>query len=209
MEPEILASIIQGGVTIIANIIIMIGGVLKVKKDLKLELSKHHRLNYMENYKNIEYDIMEALQLSIRFFLGEKEYSKLDFQVKREANGWPDHDLKDRLYRLGGYLSTYGSRESEKLLINAREMVYEYESIKKSKRNADKKFCKFVSILSTLLFQIKADIFDEEKSDEDRTESQKIWLQIRLPISVWSDYKDGINIELSKYKNLKAPKEDV
>lgn len=32
MEPEILASIIQGGVTIIANIIIMIGGVLKVKK---------------------------------------------------------------------------------------------------------------------------------------------------------------------------------
>ena len=32
MEPEILASIIQGGVAIIVNIIIMVGGVLKVKK---------------------------------------------------------------------------------------------------------------------------------------------------------------------------------
>lgn len=70
-------------------------------------------------------------------------------------------------------------------------------------------FAEFVSILSTLLFQIKADIFNEDESDEDRIESQKIWLQIRLPISVWSDYKDGINTELSKCKNLKAPKEDA
>ncbi len=208
MEPEILASIIQGGVTIIANIIIMIGGVLKVKKDLKLELSRHHKLNYMENYKNIEYDIMEALQLSIRFFLGWEKYYSLDFKVSRVTNGWPDCNLKDRLYRLGGYLSTYGSKESEKLLIDARKLIDDYEKVKRDKSNADY-FCKFVSILSTLLFQIKADIFNEDESDEDRIESQKIWLQIRLPISVWSEYKDRINTELSECRNLKAPKEDA
>ncbi|MCM1159106.1 MAG: hypothetical protein NC300_02445 [Bacteroidales bacterium] len=126
------------------------------KLNIKREISKIHMTNYMENYKNIEYDISEILQLAIKVYLGNKEYNKLEYKIQkyREGELKLTKEVSERLYRLGGYISTYGSKQSVNYLNRIRMTYYENRPSMVEEYNKEE-FCKFAILLAKLLIQTK------------------------------------------------------
>lgn len=69
---ENLADIIQ---IIISSTVSIIGFAVTIymsKLNIRSEINKIHVTDYMNNYRNIEYDIAEILQLSVKEYLGIK-----------------------------------------------------------------------------------------------------------------------------------------
>lgn len=176
------------------------------KNNLQAELNRHHIEEYMNNYKNIEYDISEILQLSIKSYFGDGVYNKLEYIIQEHRTGEfaLTDDVAERLYRLGGYISTYGSRKAIFYLNNVRNEYAKYIVKGHSERvkSYEQDFCRFAASLAVLLLQIKQDIF--KNKDYDYLNDEMDWLNTRLSLQLYKKYKNELAyiITILLQKNL-------
>lgn len=188
---------------LIPSLISVLGFVITIymnKSNIKSELNKYYITKYMENYASIEYDIAEVLQLAIKYYLGSDEYEKLEYIIQKHRKGEfsETDDVDERLYRLGGYLSSYGSKESIAFLNNARKTYREYTKYE-DKNSAEQKksdFYKFAVILAALLLQIKQDIF--KNGNYNCIDDELDWLCTRLPVDLYEKHEDTLKNELDE-----------
>ena len=184
---------------LIPSIISIIGFAVTIyinRNSLRTELRKQHLERYMDNYKNIEYDAAEILQLGIRDYLGNDIYCQIDYIIQnhREGEFKETSSVEERLYRLGGYISTYGSKESVRCL-NAIRSTYD-RHFSKNMNGSEENFVEFVVLLAILLLQIKKDIFKENSGKYDEMD----WLSTRLPISLLKKYWFQLDVFLDANK---------
>lgn len=182
---------------IVPSFISIIGFIVTIfmnKNNLQSELSRHHIEEYMNNYKNIEYDISEILQLTIKTYLGEDTYNRLEYIIQKHRTGEfaLTDDVAERLYRLGGYVSTYGSRKSIFYLNNVRNEYAKYilKDCSEREKSNESDFCKFASSLAVLLLQIKQDIFNNK--DYDCLNDEIDWLKTRLSLELYNKYENKL-----------------
>lgn len=184
---------------VIPSTISIVGFVVTVyinKANLKSELRKQHLEKYLDNYKNIEFDIAEILQLSVREYLGNDVYVEMEYVIQKHRLGEfkETSNIGERLYRLGGYISTYSSKKIVNQLNIVRKVYVEHSKLSVLKRK--EKFSEFVSLLAILLLQIKREIFKEKRTIHLYDEMD--WLNTRLPIQLVERYQVEIREYLEK-----------
>lgn len=105
-------------------------------------------------------------------------------------------NVAERLYRIGGYMSTYGSSQAISYLNRARSEFSKHVKRRKSGKEEfdEQRFCVMSSLLAVLLMQSKKDIFGN-KECKDIYEGI-YWLNTRLPISLFNKYKEQLEVTI-------------
>lgn len=185
---------------IIPSIISCIGFAITIilnRLSLRKELNKRFLSEYSDNFANIEYDIAEILQLSIRDYLGEDEYAKLEYNIQKHRHGefGETDSISERLYRIGGYISTFSSHKPVNCLNKLRKMHHNFTG-ESAQTDPDSLFCEFVSYISILKTSIESDIL--KKRDHRDVDDELAWLQTRLPVSIYDNYEAQLRVKLKK-----------
>lgn len=124
------------------------------------------------------------------------EYGKLEYKIQNNRQGEfsKTKDVGERLYRLGGYLSSYGSKRSNYYLYQARKCYNTFSTSKKTDIDSTDYFSCLCALLALLLMQIKQDIYGTK--DYNWLEDELNWLKIRLPIKLFERYENQITVAL-------------
>lgn len=159
------------------------------------EVDKNKALKFSDSFGSIEYDITEILQLCIIKAKNINMNNMGDingifpFYIPNNrdvnSNMPPTDNAQERIYRLCGYICSYGSEKAIKLFC---ELQNEY-----AKGCNINNINRIVAILALLVTQLKYD------SSKVRISYEK-WINIRLPIYSKSD-KEEIFKECKRIKN--------
>lgn len=180
-----LVSIIGFVVTIIVN-----------SNNLKRAVAKRQLEQYWDSYKSIEYDIAEILQLSLNQYLENPPLFPYNIQKHRNGEFAETADIAERLYRLAGYISTYGSTKTMQALNSLKRM--HNLKLNNSKSVANNDLCKFLSMLAIFLMYIKQDIF--KQTEGNISTNAILWLELRLPVSFYNANNKILYEDIISYK---------
>ncbi len=119
---ECLEVIVPSLVSVIGFIITIILNKLNVKR----EVSKRLLEQYWDNYKSIEYDVTEILQLILKQHLKPPAIFPYDIYEHRSGEFAKSSNVAERLYRLTGYVSTYGSIKTMRMYNELKKFYNDY-----------------------------------------------------------------------------------
>lgn len=159
------------------------------------EVQRKEALKFSDSFGSIEYDITEILQLCVIKAKNIKTNNTSDINEifpfyipdnrNINSNMPPTDNAQERIYRLCGYICSFGSEKAIKLFC---ELQNEYAK-ECNKNNINR----IIAILALLVTQLKYD------SSKIRISYEK-WINIRLPIYSKSD-KEEIFKECKRIQN--------
>ena len=198
MENSTYTTLISTAITSSVTIIGFIITILINKYNIKKEVSRSHAEYYRKSYSSLEYDVAEILQLAAKDYMpNETVYFPFDIQSHRTDDFLETKDTAERLYRLGGYMSTYGSSQAVKYLNLLKETFNNYKPDKKSDCSChNDEFCNFATLLALFVIQIKHEIF--KPSYSEMVDESLAWLQLRLPVDFFNENKGILTVYIEK-----------
>ena len=130
--------------------------ILSTKYNIKSESQKNYSANFTNVLLSIEYDLKEILQL----YIIEKTNMTPDeiknnfyfiFADHRNDSSFQKHDIAEKIYRVGGHISNYGSSSAVKL----------YNLLLPKYYDPDESLYDFLATMSLLWAQLKYDALSQ------------------------------------------------
>ncbi len=191
---ECLEVIVPSLVSVIGFIITIILNKLNVKR----EVSKRLLEQYWDNYKSIEYDVTEILQLILKKHLDPPAIFPYDIYEHRSGEFAKSSNVAERLYRLTGYVSTYGSIKTMRMYNELKKFYNDYflEIKNKDSKKENDNIIQLLSMLAVFLSYVKKDIINDKRDKIGII--AKLWIELRLPVSFFNKYKDDFENKINE-----------
>ena len=157
-----------------------------VSRQIKKEAQKANAVRFVEEFRDIEYDIAEILQLCVIKHLKidfknlgdiEKIFPSFIPKIKMKDKSISDTYPNECIYKLCGAIYNYGTDKMIELYASLQEKYKVFIS-----DNDNSSINEIIAILAILLVQTKYDAFNYNID-------YKKWIDVRLPNY---DYKDEI-----------------
>lgn len=186
---------------IVPSLVSVIGFIITIilnKLNVKREVSKRLLEQYWDNYKSIEYDVTEILQLILKQHLKSPDIFPYDIYEHRSGEFAKSSNVAERLYRLTGYVSTYGSIKTMRMYNELKKFYNDYflEIENKDSKKENDNIIQLLSMLAVFLSYVKKDIINDKRDKIGII--AKLWIELRLPVSFFNEYKDDLENKIDE-----------
>ena len=186
---------------IVPSLVSVVGFIITIilnKLNVKREVSKRLLEQYWDNYKSIEYDVTEILQLILKKHLDPPAIFPYDIYEHRSGEFAKSSNVAERLYRLTGYVSTYGSIKTMRMYNELKKFYNDYflDNKKKNSEIENDNIIQLLSMLAVFLSYVKKDIINDKRDKIGII--AKLWIELRLPVSFFNKYKDDLENKINE-----------
>lgn len=186
---------------IVPSLVSVVGFIITIilnKLNVKREVSKRLLEQYWDNYKSIEYDVTEILQLILKQHLETPAIFPYDIYEHRSGEFAKSSNVAERIYRLTGYVSTYGSIKTMRMYNELKKFYNDYflDIEYKDSEIENDNIIQLLSMLAVFLSYIKKDIINNKRDKIGII--AKLWIELRLPVSFFNKYKDDLENKINE-----------